>query len=72
MRRLWIIEVQFSSGELDICNFTEKPFAYTNFYMAHRMKREIQEFLYRTGSEHWTKKTIRVREYRPLVEKKSR
>jgi len=69
MKKVWIIEATFSDGSIDICDFSEKPFAYTNFYEAHRMKREIQEYLFRTGSEHWTKKTIKVKEYTQRLKK---
>jgi len=65
MNRLWVIECQFSDGEWVICDFAGKQFAYTNYYEAHKMKREIQPFLFRTGSDHWTKNKFRVVEYIP-------
>jgi len=65
MNRLWVIECKFSSGGWTICDFAEKQFAYTNYYDAHRIKKEIQGFLFRTGSNHWTKNKFRVVEYTP-------
>ena len=63
MSRLWVIECQFISGGWDICDFARKQFAYTNYYDAHRIKKEIQGFLFRTGSDHWIKNKFRVVEY---------
>lgn len=63
MERLWVIECQFGIGQWEICDFAEKQFAYTNYYDAHKIKREIQAFLFRNGSEHWTKNKFKVVEY---------
>ena len=65
MSKLWVIECQFDDGQWAICDFAEKQFAYTNYDNAHRIKREMQEFLFRTGSDHWTKNRLRVVEYIP-------
>jgi len=63
MKRLWVIECQFGDDEWANCDFAQKQFAYTNYYDAHKIKREIQRFLFRTGSDCWTKNRFRVVEY---------
>ena len=63
MKRLWVVECQHYDGSWDICDFTDFAFAFTNYYNAHKVKREIQIYLHREGSNSWTKKRFRVREY---------
>ena len=65
MKRLWVIECQLTGEGWDICDFTEKQFAYRNYYDAHKMKKEIQLLLFATESIHWTKNKFRVVEYTP-------
>lgn len=65
LNRLWVIECQFNGDKWDICDFTKKGFSYTDFHLAHRIKREIQELLYQKGSDGWTKNRFRVKEYIP-------
>jgi hypothetical protein len=62
MEKLWVVECQYDR-KWGICNFTTYQFAFTNYYNAHRVKREIQKHLHEVGSKLWTKKRFRVREY---------
>ena len=65
MTRLWVIECRFPDWIWEICNFTDWPYAYTNFYKAHSVKREMQQWLQTHGSRVWFKNRFRVREWRP-------
>ena len=62
MKKLWVIEANFSNGTVDICDFGDRQFAFTNFYKAHAMKREIQKYLFGI-SKRWKKDNIKVRRY---------
>jgi hypothetical protein len=62
MKRLWVVEATFKDGSIDICDFAERQFAFTNFYKAHRVKKEILNHLCGI-TKRWRKKDITVKEY---------
>ena len=62
MKRLWVIEATFRSDGIDICDFAEMAFAFTNFYEAHKARRIIWEYLHNI-SKTWKKNDIKVKEY---------
>ena len=70
MTRLWVVECQFNDGQWDICDFGSYPFAFTNFYEGHRIKKLIQKHLKKEGTNYWKKKRFRVREYKPTERRK--
>lgn len=61
--RLWIVQAQFNDGTWAICDFGLGKFASTNFYEAHKIKREQQMYLQTHGNRKWFKKCFRVVEY---------
>lgn len=66
MDRLWVIEAKFRDGVWGICDFASgsgEGFAFTNFYDAHKAKRNKQKYLQEHGSKTWYKKCFRVVEY---------
>lgn len=63
MKRLWVIEAQFTSGTWGICSFAGMEYVDTNFYTAHKLKRKLQIYLQKHGCKHWQKNRFRVKEY---------
>jgi hypothetical protein len=61
MIKLWVVMAYFEADNIwDICDFADKPYTSTNFFIAHRFKREIQEDLQKTGYKHWTKNKFKI------------
>jgi len=65
MDRLWVVQARFygSKENWGVCSFISPlPFAATNYFEAHQLKRDIQEELFARCS-WWTPDKFRVREY---------
>ncbi len=62
-KRLWIVICQFRDGTWEICDFAPSQFAFTDYYSAHRTKRDIQKYLQNHGSKSWYKKRFKVVEF---------
>jgi len=63
MERIWVIEAKFSKNSWEICDFADRQYAHVNYYEAQKIKRQCQEWLFKTGSRDWTKDRFRVVEY---------
>lgn len=68
MEKLYVVEANFSNGEWGICNFANKmEYCSTNYFAAHKLKRELQKYLQAHGNKKWYKRCFRVTKYQAAL-----
>lgn len=67
METLYVVEANFQDGTWGICSFANKEYCSTNYFTAHRLKRDLQKYLKEYGNKKWYKKRFRVIKYRAVL-----
>ena len=64
--KLWIVEARMGEGRWLACSWSYVVrMGSSNYYEAHKYKREIYNYLHKHFPAYWRKKYFRVREYIP-------